>query len=136
MSRRASGAQKAVAGSVPASGCNRWAPRWVISRETSLAGSPRSPKTACAILPDEDGEVRNSVMTAELRQRKQLADRLYQQHVKPMEREHAGEYVAVTADGQMVFGGTMVETARRARESFGPGSFLFKVGTKAVGKWR
>lgn len=75
-------------------------------------------------------------MTTELRQRKQLADQLYEDYVKPLEQEHAGKYVALTPEGKMVFGATMVEAAQLARHAFGPGSFLFMVGTKAVGKWR
>ena len=75
-------------------------------------------------------------MTMEDQQRKQLADQLYAEYGKSLEAEHSGEYVAITPDGKVVLGQTMLETAQRARAAFGPGSFLFKVGTKAVGKWR
>lgn len=75
-------------------------------------------------------------MTMEYQKRKALADQLYAQYGKPLEAEHAGKYVAVAPDGRLVLGQTMLETAQRARDRFGPGSFLFKVGTKAVGKWR
>ena len=76
------------------------------------------------------------MMSTENQQHKQLADQLYDQYGKSLEAEHSGKYVAITPDGELLLGETMLETAQRAGGAFGPGTFLFKVGTKAVGKWR
>ena len=75
-------------------------------------------------------------MTTEYQQRKELADSLYERYGKPLEPDHRGEYLAVALDGRTILGRTLIEVAQRARDAFGPGSFLFKVGTKAVGRWR
>lgn len=66
------------------------------------------------------------------------ANRLYQQYVVPLEKEHRGKYVAVfpNRDGNVIIGTTLLEVVERATATFGPGSFVFKVGEKAVGKWR
>ena len=64
------------------------------------------------------------------------ADQLYQQYGKPLEQEHWGQYVAISRTGEIVLAPTLVEAMQRARDAFGPGSFVFKVGEQAVGKWR
>ena len=74
-------------------------------------------------------------MTAEQR-RKQEAERLYQQHGRPLEAEHRGEYLAISPEGKTLLGPTLLEVLKQAREAFGPGNFVFKVGQRAVGKWR
>jgi hypothetical protein len=63
------------------------------------------------------------------------ADDLYARYVKPLEREHAGEYVAVSSDGRTVFAATLVDVMKRAELNLGSGNFVFKVGDIAVGKW-
>lgn len=63
-------------------------------------------------------------------------DELYEQYGKPLEAEHRGEYLAVSARGQIVLGPTLTEVAQQARDRFGPGTFVFKVGERAVGTWR
>ncbi|MBI4492414.1 MAG: hypothetical protein HY690_06435 [Chloroflexi bacterium] len=75
-------------------------------------------------------------MAAVDRQRKQLADRLYEQYGKPLEAQHWGEYVAISPDGRTLLGPTILEVLEKATAAFGPGTFVFKVGEKAVGKWR
>lgn len=67
---------------------------------------------------------------------KKQADKLYEQYGKPLEPEHLGEYVAISSHGQTIIGQNPLDVAQRARAAFGPGSFLFRIGTKAVGKWR
>lgn len=67
---------------------------------------------------------------------KRQADRLYEEYGRPLERQHWGEYVAIFPDGQMLVGPTRREVAERAVHSIGRGSFLFKIGEQAVGKWR
>jgi hypothetical protein len=65
-----------------------------------------------------------------------IADRIYEQHVRPLELTHMGEYALVTADGQVVLMPTLVEAAWRAAQAPDKKNFIFKVGTKAVGKLR
>ncbi|MSQ14455.1 MAG: hypothetical protein EXR50_01140 [Dehalococcoidia bacterium] len=64
------------------------------------------------------------------------ADRLYEQHAKPSEAEHWGEYIAISPDGQIVLGHNLTEVAQEAVSTFGRGVFLFKVGEKVAGGWR
>ncbi len=64
------------------------------------------------------------------------AEALYEQYAKPLEAEYWGEYVAVSPVGQTVVGADLLEVSDRALARFGPGGFLFKVGDKALGKWR
>ena len=75
-------------------------------------------------------------MTAEQQQLKQSADQLYERYAKPLEAEHRGQYIAVSPGGQVIVGATAREVARQATERFGRGNFLFKLGPRAVGKWR
>jgi hypothetical protein len=65
-----------------------------------------------------------------------LADRLYEEYVRPLEGAHWGAFVAVTEDGRTVLGSDLLEVCERARALYGPGSFAFKVGERAVGRWR
>lgn len=69
-------------------------------------------------------------------ERRKEADRLYEQYVKPLEPEYSGTYVAVSPKGETLFGATLLEACQKATAIFGPGNFVFKVGEKAVGKWR
>ncbi|PKB73125.1 MAG: hypothetical protein BZY75_03460 [SAR202 cluster bacterium Io17-Chloro-G7] len=64
------------------------------------------------------------------------ADSLYKQYGRPLEQEHWGEFVAIFTDGRMVLGPTLLAVSEEALAKFGKGSFVFKVGVKAVGKWR
>ncbi len=75
-------------------------------------------------------------MTAEQHKIKQQADDLYERYAKPLEAEHTGKFVAVSPEGQTIVGETMGEVARQATAAFGRGIFLFKVGQRAVGRWR
>ena len=75
-------------------------------------------------------------MTAEQTALNEQANRLYEQYGKPLEAEHTGEYVAVFPDGKTIIGRSRLAVANRAVQTIGRGSFLFKIGEKAVGKWR
>jgi hypothetical protein len=76
-------------------------------------------------------------MSSEQAPRKQDADRLYRQYVKPLEREHKGEYVTVSLQGQTIFAPTLLEALQKADEIFGPRhTVTFKVGARVVGKIR
>ena len=63
-------------------------------------------------------------------------DELYEAYGKPLEADHWGEFLAVSQDGQTILGSSMDEVAHRAAEAFGHGIFLYKVGERAVGRWR
>jgi hypothetical protein len=65
-----------------------------------------------------------------------LYDELYERFGKPLEREHAGAFVAIAQDGQAVIGKTLLEAAERAAASLGRGVFIYKVGDRAVGRLR
>jgi hypothetical protein len=39
-------------------------------------------------------------------------------------------------DGKSILGATLYDVAEQAEAAFGPGNFLYKIGEKAVGKWR
>ena len=59
---------------------------------------------------------------------------VYERYVKPVEQDHAGEYVAVTPDGQLLFGATLIEAMEKSYEMSKTDNFLFKVGEiSAVG---
>ena len=47
-----------------------------------------------------------------------------------------GEYALVAADGQVVLTPTLVEAAWQAAQAPDKKNFIFKVGTKSVGKLR
>jgi hypothetical protein len=61
---------------------------------------------------------------------------LYEQYGKPLEQEHWGEYIAIFPDGRFLLGQSRLEVLDQALAQFGPGSYLFKVGEKVVGRWR
>jgi hypothetical protein len=64
------------------------------------------------------------------------AEKLYEQYRRPLEQKHRGEYVAIFPDGRFVLGESRLEVLDQALARFGPGSFLFKIGEKVVGRWR
>jgi len=63
------------------------------------------------------------------------ADRLYAQYAKPLEKEHRGEYLAISPTGETLLAPTLLEATKQAVQAFGPGSYIFKVGEDAVGEW-
>jgi hypothetical protein len=63
-------------------------------------------------------------------------DELYDKYGRPLEANHRGEYLAVSPDGNTILGTTLYDVAEQAEATFGPGNFLYKIGEKAVGKWR
>ena len=65
---------------------------------------------------------------------RQEARRVYDLHVKPVERAHAGEHVLVTPDGQSTFAPTFEEVMRRAHQQADQRNFIFKVGTMVLGR--
>jgi hypothetical protein len=65
-----------------------------------------------------------------------LYDERYERFGKPLEAEHSGEYLAVSPRGDIIIGATLREVAQQAADAFGPGSFIYRIGESAVGKWR
>ena len=63
-------------------------------------------------------------------------DELYERYGLPLEDEHGGEYLAVSPRGETILGPTLLDVVQRAKAKFGPGSFVFKIGERAVGRWR
>ena len=61
---------------------------------------------------------------------------LYEQYGKPLEREHEGEYVAISTNGKTLLGKSLMEVVSSALEQFGKGNFVFKIGSRAVGSFR
>jgi hypothetical protein len=74
--------------------------------------------------------------TDEQRQLTDQALSLYERYGKPLEAEHAGEYVAITPDGRTLVAPTLHEAMVDGAARFGPGNFIFKVGDLVVGKWK
>ncbi len=76
------------------------------------------------------------------RQRRQQAEllaeahRLYEQYGKPLEAEHLGEFVAIARNGRTQLGTSAGAVGRQAKQVFGPGNFVFKIGPRVVGRWR
>ena len=66
---------------------------------------------------------------------KRDADRLYQQYVKPLEKDHEGQYAAVSLHGRTVIAPTLLEAVQQGTDAFGRGkNVVFKIGDKVVGK--
>jgi len=64
------------------------------------------------------------------------SEKLYERFGKPLEKEHCGEFAAVFPDGRSLVGVDLEDVSNRALSQFGKGSFVFKIGEKAVGKFR
>ena len=62
--------------------------------------------------------------------------RLYQQHGKPLEKEHTGEYVAISTDGRTILGTRIGQVLRQAVDTFGRDNFaLARVGHDTLAQW-
>ena len=77
----------------------------------------------------------NSLLQMDPKQLLEESERIYELYGKPLEKDHWGEYVAITRDGRTLLGTDREEVSRAAAEAFGPGNFLFKVGPRVTGKW-
>ena len=59
--------------------------------------------------------------------------RLYEKYGKPLEANHAGEFIAISADGEILLGKRDGETLRRALDKFGRGNFaMARVGSETM----
>ena len=75
-------------------------------------------------------------MTAVSGELQAQADLLYERYGKPLETEHQDRYVAIFPDGTTVVADTVHDAVQEALDTVGRGSFVFKLGEKAVWKWR
>ncbi len=75
-------------------------------------------------------------MAAKDQGRKSQAEQLYERYGRPLEAQHPGEYVAIFPEGKTVLGANLRDVLKQALATIGPGSFVFKVGERAVWKWR
>jgi hypothetical protein len=65
------------------------------------------------------------------------ADEVYERHGKSLEKNHHGEYAAISLDGRVIVGKDDIEVVDQAIEEFGSGNFvLYRVGQKYVDKIR
>lgn len=65
------------------------------------------------------------------------ADKLYELYGKPLEKDHDGEYAAISPDGRVVVGKDDIDVVDRAIQELGRGKFvLYRIGYKYVGKIR
>ena len=62
--------------------------------------------------------------------------RLYEQYGKALEKDHKGEYVAISPDGKTILGTRLGEVLRQAIDTFGSGNFaLARVGHRTLARW-
>ena len=74
---------------------------------------------------------------AELEKLAQEDEELYAAFGKPLEAEHAGEFVAIARDGRLILDSDQLQALKRAIAEFGSGNFAFrKIGYRALGRWR
>lgn len=50
---------------------------------------------------------------------KQLSDNLYEKYGEPLETGHYGEYVAISREGKIVLGPTLLDVVDKARDIMG-----------------
>lgn len=68
------------------------------------------------------------------KQANKLGDKLYQKYGKPLEKDHWGEFIAISEAGKTVLSVDLKKLFQKSLEKLGPGSFVFKVGEKVVYK--
>ena len=62
--------------------------------------------------------------------------RLYKMYGKPLEKEHKGEYVAISPDGEIILDNRLGEVLALAVETFGQDNFaLARVGHDTMAEW-
>jgi hypothetical protein len=64
------------------------------------------------------------------------SNELYERYGKPLEAEHWGEFLAISPDGRTLLASSHLDALTRARDAFGPGNFIFRVGERVVGRIR
>ena len=62
--------------------------------------------------------------------------RLYDLYGRSLEKEHTGEFVAISLDGEIILGRREGETLKCALDTFGRDNFVMaRVGHKAMAEW-
>ena len=62
--------------------------------------------------------------------------RLYEQYGEALEKEHTGEFVAISLEGEIILGRKMGKLLKRAVETFGQDNFaMARVGHEAMVEW-
>ena len=62
--------------------------------------------------------------------------RLYEQYGKGLEKEHTGEFVAISLEGEILLDRKMGKLLRRATETFGRDNFaMARVGREVMTEW-
>ena len=69
-------------------------------------------------------------------QRQRMAQLLYEKHALPLEASHHGQFIAIAESGQYVVAATLRDAVRESAITLGPGSYVFKIGERSVGRWR
>ncbi|MDI6886995.1 MAG: hypothetical protein QMD22_11805 [archaeon] len=83
------------------------------------------------------GGVEKAIMVQKLKERVKEATLLYEKHVKDLEADHYGEFVAIAHDGRIIIGKNDIEVLKKAIKDFGKGKFAFRrIGFRTMGKWR
>lgn len=62
-------------------------------------------------------------------------DKLYQKYGKPLEKNHWGEYIAISKDGKTAVADDLIEVFKKS-EKFKTQSHIFKIGERAVYRWK
>ncbi len=71
-----------------------------------------------------------------LEQRSKEKERLYEQYGKGLEKEHTGEYAAITPKGETIIGKRAGEVMQKAVDKFGERNFgIFRVGHLTFARW-
>ena len=64
-------------------------------------------------------------------------DCLYERYGQALETQHAGEFVAIGDNGEMITGADEFTVAAQAVDQFGPGAFVLRrIGSDAEVRWR
>ncbi len=75
-------------------------------------------------------------MTSEQDELQQRADELYDRYAKPYEDQNRGRFIAISPEGRVLLGDDVLDVTEQATKAFGRGNFIFKLGPRAVGRWR
>lgn len=70
-------------------------------------------------------------------ERSRKDEELYERYGRPLEADHAGEFVAISDNGEIILGTDKLALANEAALRFGDGNFAFrKIGARAESRLR
>ena len=62
--------------------------------------------------------------------------RLYNLYGRSLEKDHSGEFVAISLDGEIILGKRLGDLLKRAIDTFGSDNFaMARVGHEAMAEW-